>query len=368
VAAIRTIFAGGGTGGHLFPAIAIADELKRLVPDAEILFVGTKDKLEARVVPERGYRFQSIWISGMHRRLALGNLLLPVKVVVAMIQSIAILKEFRPDIVVGTGGYVSAPVLHAAVLRGIPTIIQEQNSYPGMTTRSLAHKVTEVHVTFEETLHHLRRTDNVHLTGNPTRSSLNNVNRTDARRFFGFDEQSNSPTLLVVGGSLGARSINRAVEANLDALIKRNVRVIWQTGTDDFERVRTYVQRYSSTALWIGPFIDRMEFAYAASDLVVCRAGATTLAELTRLGKPALLVPYPYAAADHQSANAQSMQSRGAAEVVYDHELPAKLVDTVVELLTPDRMERMSQASKTIGRPAAAREIAERIRLRARDS
>jgi UDP-N-acetylglucosamine--N-acetylmuramyl-(pentapeptide) pyrophosphoryl-undecaprenol N-acetylglucosamine transferase len=201
---VRVVFAGGGTGGHLFPAIALADEIRKTNPDAEILFVGTSTKIEARVVPAAGYKFRTIWISGFHRNFRPSNLLFPVKIVVALFQARSILGSFKPDVVVGTGGYVSGPVLRTAMMMRIPTLIQEQNSYPGVTTRALAVKADEVHLTFENSAKYFRRTDNLFFTGNPTRGSLDAVKRHDALKLFGFDSVSTDKTVLVVGGSLGA--------------------------------------------------------------------------------------------------------------------------------------------------------------------
>ena len=357
---LRAIFSGGGTGGHLFPALAIADEFKNLEPDAEVLFVGTSDRIEARVVPQKGYAFRSIWISGFRRGLYAGNLLFPVKAVVGLMQAAAIIRKFKPDVVVGTGGYVSGPVLRAAVMLKVPTLIQEQNSYPGVTTRLLARKVDEVHLTFESSRKYIDRTQGVFITGNPTRSDLDAVDLADACRYFGFDPSDRKKTLLVVGGSLGARSINLAIEKSLDLLIRHGVRIVWQTGEADAARVKRICESAAPGRVWAGAFIDRMEYAYRVSDLVVCRAGATTIAELTRLGKPALLVPYPHAAANHQVENARSLAESGAAEIVPDHEALEWLGAKIVGALDDVRLSEMSVRSRKLGKPEAAVRIAER--------
>ncbi|MBI1803261.1 MAG: undecaprenyldiphospho-muramoylpentapeptide beta-N-acetylglucosaminyltransferase [Ignavibacteriae bacterium] len=359
-APLRVVFAGGGTGGHLFPALAIADEVRKLVPDAEILFVGTKNKIEARVVPQKGYQFETIWIGGFRRSFAPGNIVFPMKVVVSLMQAYSILQRFQPHIVVGTGGYISGPVLYAASRKKIPTLIQEQNSYPGVTTRLLAKRVTEVHLTFESSKRFLERIDNVVISGNPTRGDLEVAHRSEAFRYFIFDERGRK-TILVFGGSLGARMINQAVEKALDQLIQHGLRIIWQTGNEDYERAKHMCDRLPSGRLWVNAFIDRMDYAYAASDLVICRAGATTIAELTRLGKPAILVPYPFAAANHQFENARAMTEAGAAEIIDDHELSEKFVSSVLSLLDEKKLRAMSEASAKLGRPNAAREIAGRI-------
>lgn len=355
----KIIFAGGGTGGHLFPALAIAEEIKLLKSDAEILFVGTKNKIEARVVPERGYMFKPIWISGFRRKFTPGNLLFPVKLIVAMIQAMRIVKKFRPMVVIGTGGYVSGPVLYAATLGGVPTLIQEQNSYPGATTRFLAKRVNEVHLTFEQSRKYFSGLGNIFVSGNPTRRSLAAVSRADALRYFGFSEDPRN-LILVFGGSLGARSINAAFIRYAGDLVGKNFQLLWQTGAEDFENVKQSLGEPLRSRIKIYPFIDRMDYAYAISDLVVCRAGATTIAELTLLGKPALLVPYPFAAADHQTENARSMAADGAAEVIPDQELQDGLVEKIILMFQSDRLRRMSESSRALARPDAARDIAVR--------
>lgn len=357
----KFVFAGGGTGGHLFPAIAIAEMVRQLDKDADILFVGTRKKLEARIVPARGYRFRTLWISGFHRTLSVDNLLFPLKVIVSMVQAYSILKRFSPDVVIGTGGYVSGPVLRTAAALKIPTLIQEQNSYPGVTTRMLAARVNEVHLTFERSRSYLARQDNVFVSGNPTRDDLGTAGRAEAAGYFGFEPADRRRTLLVFGGSLGARTINRAVEQNLHALLALGVRLLWQTGDSDHGRAAALAAAYPSSQVCVRPFVDRMDCAYALADLVICRAGATTIAELTRLGKAAILVPYPHAAADHQVENARTLVEAGAAVMVTDDLIASGLLSSVRSLLEGDTIDRMAGLSKKFGRPEAARTIAERV-------
>ncbi|TAK59886.1 MAG: undecaprenyldiphospho-muramoylpentapeptide beta-N-acetylglucosaminyltransferase [Bacteroidetes bacterium] len=362
MAAIRVMFAGGGTGGHLFPAIAIADEIKRLEPNAEILFIGTKEKIEARVVPQKGYAFRTIWISGFHRSLRISNLLFPLKVLVSLMQSYAIIKQFNPDVVVGTGGYVSGPIVYMASMMKIPTLIHEQNGYPGVTTRLLGKRVDRVCLTFEQAKKYLPRQDNVVVSGNPTRSMLDNVNRNEACAYFGFDSAGAQKTVLVFGGSLGAASINEAMMQTLEHWAAHHIRIIWQTGKEDFERVKGATRRHDGKFIWVNAFIDRMDYAYAASDVVVCRAGATTIAELTRLGKPAILIPYPYAAADHQTENAKAMAESGAAVMVKDSEASTRLVELITSILQDStKLNEMGNISKKLGKPRAGKEIANMI-------
>jgi UDP-N-acetylglucosamine--N-acetylmuramyl-(pentapeptide) pyrophosphoryl-undecaprenol N-acetylglucosamine transferase len=356
---LRIVFAGGGTGGHLFPALAIAEEIKLIAPSAEILFVGTKGKIEARVVPQQGYRFETIWISGFRRSMKISNLLFPLKVLVALMQSNRILSSFRPDAVVGTGGYVSGPVVYTAALRGIPTLIHEQNSFPGATTRFLGKRVDEVHCSFERSLKYFRRADNVFMSGNPTRRGLENADRDEALRYFGITASGNK-TILIFGGSLGAHAINRAVGEFLPLLVKEGFRLLWQTGQEDFPAAEALAKPFPHQ-VWVKPFIDRMDYAYAVSDLVVCRAGATTIAELTRLGKPAILIPYPHAAADHQTENARAMAEQGAAEIVEDAAAAEKLMPAILAAAGSSRLRTMADAGKRLGNPAAAHTIAVRV-------
>jgi UDP-N-acetylglucosamine--N-acetylmuramyl-(pentapeptide) pyrophosphoryl-undecaprenol N-acetylglucosamine transferase len=299
-----------------------------------------------------------LWISGLRRSLSPGNLLVPVKAVVSMIQAWSHLRELAPRVVIGTGGYVSGPVLLAASKMGIPTLIHEQNSVPGETTKFLAARADEVHVSFEETLGLLPPAARAFLSGNPTRGILAAAGKREGLEFFGMDPADGRKVLLVSGGSLGARSVNSAVLDNLGAIPGLGLRLLWQTGQGDAGRIAAAVKDRPKDALWTGAFIDRMDLAYAAADLVFCRAGATTIAELTRLGKPAILVPYPLAAADHQTLNARTMERAGAAVVIADADAPARLVPALGQLLAPGRLEAMAKAGAAIGRPDAAAEIA----------
>jgi len=359
---LKIIFAGGGTGGHLFPALAIAEEVKNINPNAEILFLGTKGKIEANVVPKKGFRFQTIWISGFQRKFSLSNFLFPLKVFVSLMQSFFIIKKYQPNVVVGTGGYVCGPVAYVASLLNIPTLIHEQNSFPGITTRLLSSNATQVHLTFEVARKFLKRKDNIIVSGNPTRGELDNVNREDALKYFGFDSNNEKKTLLVFGGSLGAQTLNKAVLNLLDELDKNNIRLIWQTGKTQIEELQNGSLRYSKNELWISPFIERMDFAYAASDVVLCRSGATTLAELTRLGKASILVPYPFAAANHQVENAKMLLSENAAEMILDNNVSVELREKIFSLLNNDeRRKELETNCKRLGKPNAGKEIAEHV-------
>jgi UDP-N-acetylglucosamine--N-acetylmuramyl-(pentapeptide) pyrophosphoryl-undecaprenol N-acetylglucosamine transferase len=354
---LRILIAAGGTGGHVFPAIAIADEIKKLNQNTEYLFVGTKNKIEARVVPQRGYTLSYIWISGFYRSLRLDNLLFPLKVVVSFFQSFILIKKFMPDIVIGTGGYVCGPVLYTASLLGIPIVVHESNSYPGMTTRLLSTRAIKIFTAFDKTAQWLKRKDNVELIGTPTRDALGTISREQGIRFFNLDPSKE--TVLIFGGSLGALSINRAVKEMINELIGAGIQLIWQTGKSETISMNELKIKKN---VWIGAFIDRMEYAFAAADIVVCRAGATTLAELTRLGKAAILVPYPYAASDHQTYNARSLVEAGAAIMITDKNIKTKLKNELIYLLSDSKkMLQMSEACKKLGKPNAGSEIAHRI-------
>jgi UDP-N-acetylglucosamine--N-acetylmuramyl-(pentapeptide) pyrophosphoryl-undecaprenol N-acetylglucosamine transferase len=353
----RIIIAAGGTGGHVFPAIAIADEIKKINPNAEFLFVGTKGKIEERVVLERGYAFAKIWISGFHRSLRLDNFLFPLRVCVSLFQSFFLISKFKPDAVIGTGGYVCGPVLFIASILGIMTIVHESNSYPGITTRMLSSRATKIFTAFDVTARWLHRKDNIEVIGTPARSVLGTVSHKDGIQFFNLNPSKK--TVLLFGGSLGAASINRAAREMLNDLSSLKIQVIWQVGKNDQEMVK---EMSGIKNCWIDAFIDKMEYAYAAADLVVCRSGAMTLAELTLLGKPAILVPYPYAAADHQTFNAQTLVGAGGAVMISDKEIQAKLKNEITSLISDDKkLKQMSDASRKIGSPNAGREIAHRI-------
>jgi UDP-N-acetylglucosamine--N-acetylmuramyl-(pentapeptide) pyrophosphoryl-undecaprenol N-acetylglucosamine transferase len=354
---LKILIAAGGTGGHVFPAIAIADEIKMLRSHAEFLFVGTKGKIESRVVPQRGYSLMFIWISGFHRSMRIDNLLFPIKVIVSLVQSFFLMKRFQPDIVIGTGGYVCGPVMVAASLLGIPTVVHESNSFPGITTRMLSTRATRIYTAFNDTTRWLKQKDNIELVGTPTRNVIGTVSREDGIRFFNFDPLKK--TVLVFGGSLGAASINQAVRLLAQDFSDSNIQLIWQMGKSD-EMLAKEMAAMKNCRVYT--FIDKMEYAYAAADVVICRAGATTLAELTRLGKASVLIPYPHAAADHQTHNAQTLADAGAAVMIADRDVKMKLQDAIHSIMNDDKKRnQMNEASRAIGKPNAGREIARRI-------
>ena len=357
---LTVVIAGGGTGGHLYPGLALADEIRKVVPGTKVVFVGTRGRIDERVVPARGYRLETIWISGFRRAFSLSLLLFPVKVAVALVQSGWLLRRIRPQVVVGTGGYVCGPVVFCATLMGIPTLLQEQNSYPGVTTRLLSPRVDQVHISFDATRRFLRRADNVSLTGNPTRFTGGQASREEAARFMAID--SRKPTLLVLGGSQGSVAVNSIVAAALRGIIDAGVQVIWQTGERDYPRISAVPgvrEAMDRGGVRVFPFIERMELAYATCDLVLARAGATTLAELTILGKPSVLIPLPSAAADHQTENARAMEAAGAAVMVPERDAHDRLLPVLQRLFgEPATLHSMAEKARGLGRPDAARVLA----------
>lgn len=349
----RFLFAGGGTGGHLYPAIAVAEQIKKLKPESEILFVGTKDKIEGRVVPKLGYQFKSIWIKGFSRKFNLSNLLFPVRLLISMMQSVLIAMKFKPKVAIGSGGYVAGPAIWGASVMGSKIVLMESNSYPGITTRLLERYADEIHLSFEDSKKYLRRQNILKVTGNPVRENLGKVDKSSAKKFFGLDE--NKKIVLVLGGSLGASSINIAIEKVLQLLIEKNIQVIWQTGKNYYERYKNF----NFAAVKIFDFIDDMNKAYSACDLLVARAGATTIAELTVLGLPAILVPSPNVAENHQYYNAKALADQNAALLIKDEELDEKLYSYINDILIDEeRLKELSLNAKKLAKPNAAYDIA----------
>jgi UDP-N-acetylglucosamine--N-acetylmuramyl-(pentapeptide) pyrophosphoryl-undecaprenol N-acetylglucosamine transferase len=350
--------AGGGTGGHVYPAIAIADALKALEPMAAIEFAGTQERLEWTAVPKAGYAIHPITVSGFQRQLSARNLTFPFKLLKGFKQSWDLVGDFDADVVVGTGGYVSGPVLLAASLRGRPIVVQEQNAYPGVTNRLLARRAAQIHIAFPEAKEWFPAA-RCQMSGNPTRDDLRDVDRDAARSFF--DVPDDARMLLVFGGSLGSLALNTAMEAHLDALLAdEQVIVLWQTGARYFEALQARVP--SHPRLRLQQYIDRMDYAYAAADLALCRAGAITCSELMVTGTPAILVPSPNVAEDHQTKNAKSMTTHGAGLLLPEVDLDATLVETVQDLLADDaRRTQMGEAARDIARPDAARDIARAV-------
>jgi UDP-N-acetylglucosamine--N-acetylmuramyl-(pentapeptide) pyrophosphoryl-undecaprenol N-acetylglucosamine transferase len=356
--ALRVIIAGGGTGGHIFPAIAIADAIKEINPSADILFVGAKGKMEMDSVPKAGYPIKGLWISGFHRKLTLRNLLFPLKLLVSLIKSFGILWRFRPDVAIGVGGFASGPLLYNATWQNVPSLIQEQNSFPGITNRLLAERVKKICVAYPG-MERFFPAERIVKTGNPVRKSIQNSKATkeEGAAHFGFDPAK--PIIFVFGGSLGARSINLAMEANA-SLIEENeaVQVLWQYG-------KLYEEQFKNGATSSLPnvkamaFIDRMDLAYAMADVIICRAGALTISELQFAGKPAIFIPSPNVAEDHQSKNAKALVDVEAAWMIPDKEAAAQIIAKALLLLKDDAQRKLlSDNIKAMAMTGAASSIA----------
>lgn len=352
----RFLFAGGGTGGHLYPAIAVADEIKRLKPESEIVFVGTKSKIEGKVIPKLGYGFKSIWIKGFARKFNFENLVFPIRLFVSAMQSLLISFRFKPRVAIGSGGYVAGPAIWGASVMGAKIILMESNSYPGITTRLLEKYADEIHVSFEDSKKYLRRIDKIKLTGNPVRKELGTTAKTDAKKYFGLDE--NKITILVLGGSLGAASINSAIAGCAAELEKKSLQIIWQTG-------KNYYHSYKNINLdsvKILDFIEDMNKAYSACDLLVARAGATTIAELSVLGIPSILIPSPHVAENHQYYNAKSLADNNAAVMINDSELGTVLKNKIIELVEDELLlKKLGENARKISKPDAANLIAKSV-------
>lgn len=335
--ALRVVIAGGGTGGHIFPAIAIANALRQEDPEIEILFVGAKGKMEMEKVPQAGYEIEALDIAGFDRHSLFNNILLPFKLIRSFFQVRKIFREFRPHAAIGVGGYASFPVLRYAQAQGLPTFIHESNSFAGRSNIMLGKKATKIFVA-SDGMERFFPQRSLLMTGNPVRKEivLSVIDRHDAHVFFGLD--SRKRTILAVGGSLGARSINEALSSQLDEFAKRGLQLIWQTGKTSADKYRTRAEGKKN--IWVNAFIREMEMAYAAADVVISRAGAMAVTELCVAAKPAVFVPYPLAAEDHQTSNAISLVNKQAALLVKDSEAREKLVPTVISLVMDDAQQQ----------------------------
>jgi UDP-N-acetylglucosamine--N-acetylmuramyl-(pentapeptide) pyrophosphoryl-undecaprenol N-acetylglucosamine transferase len=354
---IRLLIAAGGTGGHVYPGIAIAEEWRRRHPDSIVTFVGTGRGLENKVIPQAGFPLRTIAVRGFPRRSPLGIVRAAWALPGALIQAGRLIREVKPDLVVGTGGYVSGPVVFLARMAGIPTVIQEQNSVPGSTNRWLNLVVDQVHISFVETRNYFRRRNNLKVSGNPIRRSLIRQDRDSAYSALNLDPSRR--TLFVFGGSRGARSINQAMAGALPLLRGvPDLQVLWQTGQEDCAAM---VERAKGIPfpVRIVAYLDAIEKAYAVADLVICRAGAMTIAEITACGVPTILVPYPYATHDHQTHNARGLVERGAAEMIADADLTAEELGRRIEALFHDEPKRRALGRKA--RAFAKTDAAQRI-------
>jgi len=349
----RFIISGGGTGGHIFPAIAIADELKRRLPDAEILFVGAKDRMEMQKVPQAGYPIEGLWISGLQRKLSWQNLLFPLKFISSLLKSRSIIKRFKPDAVIGTGGFASGAVVKVAGQMGIPTFIQEQNSYAGITNKMLAKNAHKICVAYDA-MEQFFPKEKIVKTGNPIRDGLLNIAqyRSEGLSYFHLDSQRK--TLLVLGGSLGARRINQLIEQQLPLFEQLGVQVLWQCGKLYYEEYK----KYNSEQVRVLAFIDRMELAYAAADVIISRAGASSVSELCVVGKPVIFIPSPNVAEDHQTKNARAIADKQAAILLRESDLNEQFANTFGKLIADEtQQEALSAHIKALAQPNATKDI-----------
>ncbi|HEY0030474.1 MAG TPA: undecaprenyldiphospho-muramoylpentapeptide beta-N-acetylglucosaminyltransferase [Bacteroidia bacterium] len=340
---LKIIISGGGTGGHIFPAIAIANAIKTLRPDTEFLFVGAEGKMEMEKVPAAGYRIEGLWISGFQRKLTWSNLAFPFKVLSSLRKAKKILRSFKPDAVIGTGGFASGPMLQVAARNGVVTLVQEQNSYPGITNKILSRKVDRICVAYAGMEKYFPK-EKILLTGNPVRQDILNLEgkRERGLEFFGLDP--NKKTVLVIGGSLGARTINESILKYLPVFEQNNMQLIWQTGKGFFETAKKNLPVYENKGIKAFDFIQKMDYAYAAADIVVSRAGASSVSELCLVKKPSILIPSPNVAEDHQTKNAMALVTHNAAIIIKDAEAREQLGHETISLINdPERCHKLSE-------------------------
>lgn len=355
----KFIISGGGTGGHIFPAIAIANALRNKHPQSEFLFIGAKGRMEMEKVPESGYRIEGLWISGLQRKLTLKNLSFPFKLISSIARAKRLIREFKPHLVAGVGGYSSGPVVYAASSMHIPTLIQEQNSYPGITNKLLKNRVDKICVAFDG-MERFFPAEKIVLTGNPVRAEVIDIKGKEDEAAKHFNISKDRKTLLVLGGSLGAGTINRSISLGLEKFTDKGIQLIWQTGRSGREDAETAVAQLASTGIVVREFINHMHLAYAAADLVIARAGAITVSELCLVGKPCILVPSPNVAEDHQTKNAMQLVRRKAAVLIPDRKAKEELCSTALELLYDDeQLKILSENIRKMARQDAADRIAD---------
>lgn len=357
----RVVISGGGTGGHIFPAIAIADEVKANNPDAQILFIGAEGKMEMEKVPAAGYEIIGLPIRGFQRKLTLSNLLLPFKIMMSYAKAKRTLKKFKPQVAVGVGGYASGPTLLVAQKLGIPTLLQEQNSYPGKTNQYLGKKADAICVAYEN-LDRFFASEKLAITGNPVRMSAipKEANQQEARKAFGLEPDR--PTILVIGGSLGARTLNESILQQAEKINQSEVQILWQTGKYYAERIETALKATPMPKVHPNIFIQDMAQAYAAADVIISRAGALSISELCLVGKPAILVPSPNVAEDHQSKNAQALVDKDAVLLVRDSAAVEDLIPEALKLMeNVTKREELAKNILSMGKPEATKSIYEQL-------
>ena len=354
---LRIILSGGGTGGHIYPAIAIADEVKRRYPDARIKFVGAQDKMEMEKVPQAGYEIEGLWISGLQRKLTLKNLMFPFKLLNSISKSRKIIKDFKPNVAIGTGGFASGPLLHVANKKDIPTLLQEQNSFPGITNKILAKRANVICAAYDEVKRFFPQ-EKVKKTGNPVRQDLLDIDtkRIEAQKFFNLD--SDKKTVLVLGGSLGARRVNQLIAQHADRLKQENIQLIWQCGKLYYEDYKSYTEG----TVQVHQFLNKMDLAYAAADVIISRAGAGSVSELCIVGKPVIFIPSPNVAEDHQTKNAMAVTKNDAAITIGENELDEKFENTFFDLLNNESQQKeLGENIKKMALPNATADIVDEI-------
>ena len=357
----KVIVSGGGTGGHIFPAIAIANAIKEKYPDTEILFVGAEGKMEMEKVPAAGYQIIGLPVMGLQRRLTLENLKFPFKLIASMQKAKKIIKDFKPDVVVGVGGYASGPLLKAATNAGVPALVQEQNSYPGITNKILASKVQKICVAYDG-LDRFFPKEKILITGNPVRQDIKNLEAKRERGLEHFGLDANKKIVLVIGGSLGARTVNESIDAGLCQLEKNNIQLLWQTGKWYADKAKKAVANHPNSGIVTTPFIAKMDYAYAVADVVISRAGASSISELCLAKKASIFVPSPNVAEDHQTKNAMALVNNHAALLVKDADANEKLISTVMDLLNNEnQIESLQNNISKIAYTDSANIIADEV-------
>jgi UDP-N-acetylglucosamine--N-acetylmuramyl-(pentapeptide) pyrophosphoryl-undecaprenol N-acetylglucosamine transferase len=354
----KFILSGGGTGGHIYPAIAIANELKLRFPDCEILFVGAQDKMEMQKVPQAGYKIEGLWIAGLQRKLTFSNAMFPIKLMSSLWKSRKIIKNFKPDVVIGTGGFASGPLLQMANSMNIPTVIQEQNSYPGITNKLLSKKANAICVAYENLERFFPKNKTI-FTGNPVRQDVLDIDekRSEALSYFNLDD--NKKTLLILGGSLGSRRINQLIEKKLDFLIASGIQIFWQCGNFYMAEYKHFSEKEN---VQVVSFIDRMDLIYAAADFVISRAGASSVSELCLVGKPTIFIPSPNVAEDHQTKNAKAIVDKNGALLIKESELDEKFEAIFNKLIHDENLQKnLSENMKKLAKPNATKDIVEEI-------
>lgn len=357
----RIIISGGGTGGHIFPALAIANEFKRRYVDAEILFVGAEGRMEMTKVPEAGYRIIGLWISGLQRKLTISNLSFPFKLISSYLKAGSIVRQFKPDAVIGTGGYASGPVMLAASKNNIPALVQEQNSYAGLTNKQLAQKANKICVAYSG-MEKYFPASKVVLTGNPVRKDIIDIESKREKALNHFAFNSTDRTLLILGGSLGARTINESILAGIDKLIDAHVQVVWQTGKLYYAGIKSQLENKDLRRVRVVDFLKQIDLAYAAADVVISRAGALAISELCITKRPSILVPSPNVAEDHQTKNAMALVSEEAALMVKDAEANKILVSEALKLIYDEQLcDKLTVNIAKWAKPKATEDIVDEI-------